>query len=85
MALADFTIFAALVGVFGPARLAVATSLSINFLRRPAATDIVGEAEIVEETSRLAFAEVELFTVGKVSPIAHISSTYAIPRRLLEN
>ena len=59
--------------------MAVTSSRSINFLRGPVATDIVGEAQIAELTSRLAFAEVELFTLGEVSPIAHISSTYAIP------
>tara|TARA_B100000676_G_scaffold288531_1_gene320168 strand:+ start:1098 stop:1559 length:462 start_codon:yes stop_codon:yes gene_type:complete len=85
MALADFTSFAALMGAIGPARMAVTSSLSINFLRRPAPTDIVGEAQIVEVTSRLGFAEVELFTLGEDLPIAHISSTYAIPRILPEN
>ena len=65
--------------------MAVTSSGSINFLRGPVATDIVGEAQIAKVTSRLAFAEVELFALGEVSPIAHISSTYAIPSRLPEN
>ena len=65
--------------------MAVTSSRIFNFLRRPVATVIVGEALIAELTSRLAFAEVELFTLGEVSPIAHISSTYAIPRSLPEN
>jgi len=82
MALADFSIFAALMGAIGPARMAVTSSLSINFLRRPPATDMFAEAQIIKVTSRLAFAEVELFTVDEASPIAHISSTYAIPKQI---
>ena len=65
--------------------MAVTSSRSINFQRGPVATYIVGEAQIAEVTSRLGFAEVELFTLGEVPPIAHISSTYAIPRSLPEN
>ena len=80
MALADFAVFAALMGTVGPVRMAVTSSLNINFLRRPAAADMIGEARIVKTTKRLAFAEVDLFTVGEDPPIAHVTSTYAIPK-----
>ena len=40
---------------------------------------MIGEARIVKTTNRLAFAEVELFTIGEDAPIAHVTSTYAIP------
>ena len=60
--------------------MAVTSSRSINFLRGPVATHIVGEAQIAEVASRLGLAEVELFTLGEVSPIAYISSTCAISR-----
>ncbi len=79
MALADFAVFAALMGTVGPVQMAVTSSLNINFLRRPAAADMIGEARIVKTTNRLAFAEVELFTIGEDAPIAHVTSTYAIP------
>ena len=80
MALADFSIYAALMGTLGPVRMAVTASLSINFLRRPSAADVIGDATIVRTTSRLAFAEVMLHTDGEDAPIAHVTSTYAIPR-----
>lgn len=80
MALADFAIYAAIMGALGPVRMAVTSSLSINFLRRPSAADVVAEAVVVKTTRRLAFAEVTLFTDGEAAPIAHVTSTYAIPR-----
>ncbi|MGB0553260.1 MAG: PaaI family thioesterase [Alphaproteobacteria bacterium] len=80
MALADFAVFAALMGTVGPVQMAVTSSLNINFLRRPAAEDMIGEALIVKTTKRLAFAEVDLFTVGEDIPVAHVTSTYAIPK-----
>ena len=80
MALADFSVYAALMGAIGPMRMAVTSSLSINFLRRPIAADMIGEARILKTTSRLVFAEVDLFTAGEDAPIAHVTSTYAIPR-----
>ena len=80
MALADFAVFAALMGTVGPVQMAVTSSLNINFLRRPAAADMIGEARIVKTTKRLAFAEVDLFTAGEDIPVAHVTSTYAIPK-----
>lgn len=79
MALADFAVYAALMGAVGPVRMAVTSSLSINFLRRPSATDLIAEARILKTTRRLAFAEVDLFTAGEDLPVAHVTSTYAIP------
>ena len=80
MALADFSVYAALMGAVGPVQMAVTSSLNINFLRRPVAADMVAEARIVRTTRRLAFAEVDLHTAGEDAPIAHVTSTYAIPR-----
>lgn len=80
MALADFAVYAALMGTVGPVQMAVTSSLSINFLRRPPAADMIGEARILKTTRRLAFAEVDLYTAGEDAPIGHVTSTYAIPR-----
>lgn len=80
MALADFAIYAALMGALGPVRMAVTSSLSINFLRRPTPADVIAEATVVKSGNRLAFAEVTLYTVGEEEPIAHVTATYAIPR-----
>ena len=80
MALADFAAYAALMGAIGPVQMAVTSSLSINFLRRPEAADMVAEARIVSSTRRLAFSEVDLYSAGETAPIAHITATYAIPK-----
>ena len=80
MAFADFAAYAALMGAIGPVQMAVTSSLSINFLRRPEAADMVAEARIVTSMRRLAFSEVYLYKVGETSPIAHITATYAIPK-----
>ena len=53
--------------------------LEYQFLRRPAAADMIGEARIAKTTKRLAFAEVHLFMVGEDPPI-DVTSTYAIPK-----
>ena len=43
MALADVAMYAALLGEIGLVPLAVTTSLNINFLRKPAQKDVIGE------------------------------------------
>ena len=85
MALADFAIYAALMGTVGPVQIAVTSSLSINFLRRPVAADMIGEARIVKTTKRLTFSEVDLFTAGEDVPIAHVASTFVIPKVVTES
>ena len=80
MALADFAAYAALMGAIGPVQMAVTSSLSINFLRRPEAADVVAVARIVISTRRLAFSEVDHHSAGETAPIAHITATYAIPK-----
>jgi uncharacterized protein (TIGR00369 family) len=79
MALGDFAVYALVMGMIGPVRLAVTTSLNANFLRRPAAVDIIGEARILKLGKRLAVAEVNIFSEGDEDPVAHITATYSIP------
>ena len=80
MAFADLSTYAALMGGVGPVQMAVSFSLSINFLRRPEAADMVVAAIIVKSMRRLAFTEVDLYTASETSPIAHITATDAIPK-----
>jgi uncharacterized protein (TIGR00369 family) len=79
MALGDFAVYALIMGMIGPVRLAVTTSLNVNFLRRPAAVDIVAEARILKLGKRLAVAEAHIYSVGEDDPVAHITATYSIP------
>lgn len=80
MALADFAMYVAVLAAIGPVPLAVTTHLSINFLRRPAAADLVAEAKLMKLGKRLAVGEVAIRSAGGVELVAHATSTYSIPR-----
>ncbi len=79
MALADFTMYAMVLGMIGPVRLAVTTSLNINFLRKPGRRDLLAEARILKLGKRLAVGEVNLTPEGEEEPAAHVTATYSIP------
>ncbi len=79
MGLADFTMYAALMGAIGPVELAVTTNLNIKFLRRPGQTDLMADCRVLKLGKRLAVLEVTLFSEGEDEPIAHVTGTYSIP------
>jgi len=79
MGLADFAMYAALMGAIGRVELAVTTNLNINFLRRPGQADVIGDCRILKLGKRLAVLEVKLFSEGEDEPIAHATGTYSIP------
>jgi uncharacterized protein (TIGR00369 family) len=84
MALADVAMYIAVLTAIGPVPLAVTTSLTINFLRRPAAADLVAEAELMKLGKWLAVGQVAIRSaIGSGSGaelVAHATSTYSIPR-----
>ena len=78
--LADFTVYVAILGYLGEAGLqAVTTSMTMNFLSRPAPADMIAEARLLKVGRRLAVADVSLFAVGRSDIIAHTTGTYALP------
>ena len=79
MALADFAVYAALLARIGRVPLAVTTGLTINFLRKAAAVDVLAEARLLKLGRRLAVGEVTMTAVGDHQPAAHVTATYAIP------
>jgi uncharacterized protein (TIGR00369 family) len=79
MALADFTMYLAVLSAIGWVPLAVTTNLSINFLKRPGARDLIAEARLFKLGKRLAVGEVELRSDGDDDLVAHVTSTYSIP------
>ena len=79
MALGDFAVYALVMGMIGPARLAVTTNLNVNFLRRPAPVDIVAEATILKLGKRLAVGAVNIHSLVDADPVAHLTATYSIP------
>ncbi|MEM7444228.1 MAG: PaaI family thioesterase [Pseudomonadota bacterium] len=78
-ALADLALYGAVLSRIGRVELAVTTSMTINFLRKPALTDVAAEAKLLKLGKRLAYGEVHLYSIGTDDPIAHVTGTYSIP------
>jgi uncharacterized protein (TIGR00369 family) len=78
MALADVALYAAVVGATGNAE-AVTASLTINFLRKCPAGEVVADARLLK-TGRLCAGEVLLSPHGG-DPVAQVVSTWAVPAR----
>ncbi|HYI30952.1 MAG TPA: PaaI family thioesterase [Bradyrhizobium sp.] len=81
MALADFTMYVAVLASIGPVPLAVTTNLNINFLRKPAARDLIADCRLLKVGKRLAVGEVTVLSDGVDEAVAHVTSTYSIPRK----
>jgi uncharacterized protein (TIGR00369 family) len=79
MELADFAMYVAVFSAIGPRPLAVTTNLSINFLRKPAAADLLADAKLLKVGKRLVVGEVAIFSHGQTEPVAHVTSTYSVP------
>ena len=55
------------------------TSLTINFLRKPAERDLVADCRLLKLGARLAVGEVVLYSDSQDAPVAHATGTYSIP------
>lgn len=82
MTVTDVALYVALLGEIGIVPMAVTTSLSINFLRKPTAEkDILADCKLMKLGRTLAVGEVWLYSEGDDEPVAHAVGTYAIPTR----
>ncbi len=79
MALADYTMYVALLANIGPVALAVTTNLNINFLRKPGQKDLLAECSIIKLGRRLAVGEVAMRSDGSEEMVSHAVLTYSIP------
>ena len=79
MGLADAAMYAAILGELGRLEMAVTQTLTINFLSRPAATDLIARANIMRLGRRSVVLEVHLFSAGEEEPVAHVTGIYALP------
>ena len=80
MAVADSARYAAVLGEIGIVPLAVTTSMTINFLRKPESNKrVIGVCKLFKVGRTLATGEVSLYSEGKSEPVAHVVGTYAIP------
>jgi uncharacterized protein (TIGR00369 family) len=81
MALADYALYAAILANIGPVALAVTTSLTFNFLRKPASGDLLAECRLLKLGRRLAVGEVLITAGGSADLVCHATGTYSIPPR----
>ncbi len=80
MGLADTALYVAILGAIGIVPLAVTSSLTINFLRKPSASkNVVAVCQLMKVGRSLAVGEVSLYSEGNAEPVAHVVGTYAIP------
>ena len=80
MALADFTMYLAVLSAIGWVPLAVTTNFNINFLRKPAPGDLLAEARLIKLGKRLAVGDIGIRSEGAGADlVAHATSTYSLP------
>lgn len=79
MSVADSAAWLAVMSRIGPVVLAVTTSLHIDFLRKPALTNLIARADLLKLGRRLAVSEVAVYSEGMSEPVAKAQVTYSIP------
>jgi len=79
MSLGDFAMYVAVLSAVGWVPLAVTTNLTINFLKKPPARDLLAEARLIKLGKRLAVGEIGIRADGEDDLVAHVTATYSIP------
>ncbi len=78
--LADVAAYVVTLAHIGPKALAVTTSCSIDFMRKPeAGVPLIAKARLLKLGKQLSVSDVLLFSEGMDKPVARASLTYAIP------
>ncbi|MGC9418377.1 MAG: PaaI family thioesterase [Rhodovulum sp.] len=79
-ALADVSIYLAILSMIGPKALAVTTNCSIDFMRKPAAgRELVCKAQLLKLGRVLAVGDALIFSDGIEGAVARAGLTYSIP------
>ena len=79
-ALADVAVYAMVLSRLGRKALAVTTSSSLDFLRKPAAgCDIVAQGRLLKLGRSLAVGDVLMYSQGSDQAVARATMTYSIP------
>lgn len=80
-ALADVSYYIATLALIGPEALTVTTNCSIDFMRKPAATDMIAKARVLKLGRTLSVGDVLLYSIGQAAPVARANLTYSIPQK----
>jgi uncharacterized protein (TIGR00369 family) len=83
MRLTDVSMYVAVLSAIGWVPLAVTTQINIHFMRKPGARDLVADCRLLKLGKRLAVGEVAIRSDGSQDLVAHATSTYAIPSRVI--
>ena len=79
-ALADIAAYLAILSRIGPVALAVTTSCSMDFMRKPAAgRSIYADVRLLKIGRSLAVADLLIYSEGEGDPMARATMTYSIP------
>ncbi len=79
-ALADVSVYIAVLAMVGREALAVTTNCSIDFMRKPVAgADLIAESKLLKLGRVLAVGDVLIYSDGQSNPVARASLTYSIP------
>jgi uncharacterized protein (TIGR00369 family) len=83
MGLADMAMWAALLSLTGGKDESLTATLSITFMRPPAARAVIAEARVIKKGRTLSYGEVTLRSEGEAAPCAHVTTSWAgvAPRR----
>ncbi len=76
---ADCGFYLLILAQLGPVALAVTTNLNINFMRKPAMGDLIGEGRLLKLGRSLAVGDFTIRSDGQPDPVAHVTLTYSIP------
>lgn len=81
-ALADCAVYAVVLAMIGKQALAVTTSCSLDFMRKPeAGKDLIARCRLLKLGKILAVGDVLMFSEGMEAPVARANMTYSIPPR----
>ncbi len=78
--LADVSVYAMVLARKGRQSLAVTTSSSMDFLRKPVGgKDMIAKCRLLKVGRSLAVGDVLMYSDGSAEPVARASMTYSIP------
>ena len=77
--LADTALYAAVLSCIGDAPLTVTTDMTIHFLRRPPAGDLIAEARVLKSGRMLSHGVIEIRSESRDGVVCHATGTYARP------
>lgn len=78
---ADAAMYSLVLAHLGPVVMAVTANMNLNFLNPAPLGDVIAECTLLRLGSRLAVMEVSLYTGPARTLVAHVTGSYAVPRR----